>query len=236
MKRFFKAAKIFFIAMSVIVGLSLAGCSTTRPSTKIGPTDEEMTALKDKITALESENAAKQKKIDELNNITGTKENKLSELEKAQQELEKRLKNEIDQYRAKLEMTERGLVLTFMAEVFFDSGKSEIKESAKPVLQQVAEVLNTKVADLKVAVEGHTDNDPIKYSGWQSNWELASARALSVLHYFVNDAKVKPERLSANSYGEFRPVASNDTAEGKQKNRRVEIIILPPQPLKVIKK
>ncbi|HNX90663.1 MAG TPA: flagellar motor protein MotB [Candidatus Omnitrophota bacterium] len=235
MKQIFDMVKIFFIAMMVIVGLSVAGCSTTRPAAKTGPTYAELAELEDKVKALESENDAKQKEIDELKNVKATKDTELSELEKAQQELEKRLKGELDQYKAKLEMTERGLVLTFMAEVFFDPGKSDIKEDAKPVLQQVAEVLNTKVADLKVAVEGHTDNDPIKYSGWKSNWELASARALAVLHYFVDDGNVKPERVSANSYGEFRPVAANDSPENKKKNRRVEVIILPTQQMKIAK-
>ena len=78
-----------------------------------------------------------------------------------------------------------------------------------------------------VGIEGHTDNQPIKLSGWKTNWELSSSRALSVLHYLVKQKGIAPERLSANGYGEFHPVDSNDTKEGRQLNRRVEIVILP---------
>ncbi|MFH1691387.1 MAG: OmpA family protein [Candidatus Omnitrophota bacterium] len=121
---------------------------------------------------------------------------------------------------------DRGLVVTFLDEVLFDSGKAKIKSSAYSSLDKVAEVLTSKASDLNIGVEGHTDNEPIKRSGWQSNWELSTARATSVLHYLVAKG-VSPERLAAIGYGEYRPVASNETKEGRRKNRRVEIVILP---------
>lgn len=155
------------------------------------------------------------------------KTQKDSELERAKRELAKSLEKELGDYRAKLEMTERGLIVTFLAEIFFNSGKDTILPDGKPVLKKVAEVLNKDVPDSKVAVEGHTDTDPIKYSGWKSNWELSSARALAVLHFFIDDGRVAPDRLSVAGYGEYQPVAVNDTAANKRKNRRVEIVILP---------
>jgi chemotaxis protein MotB len=78
-----------------------------------------------------------------------------------------------------------------------------------------------------VGIEGHTDNEQIKFSGWKSNWELSAARALSVLHYLVDEKKISGKRVSAIGYGEYRPVTSNDTREGRQQNRRVEVVILP---------
>ena len=78
-----------------------------------------------------------------------------------------------------------------------------------------------------IGIEGHTDNEPIKYSGWKSNWELSTARALSVLHYLIDEKGVAPIRVSAIGYGEYRPIASNSNKEGRQANRRVEIVILP---------
>jgi len=151
----------------------------------------------------------------------------LSELERAKAELEDRLRNEIASRQAKVEMTERGLVVTFVAEVLFDSGKAKLRDDALGKLDKVADVLNTTVRDLNVGIEGHTDNVPIKYSGWKSNWELSSHRALSVLHYLIEQQNIRASRLSATGYGEYKPVASNDTAEERQKNRRVEIVILP---------
>jgi len=125
-----------------------------------------------------------------------------------------------------LSMEDRGLVITFLDEVLFDSGKAKIKPEASVPLDKVASVITSEASDLDIGIEGHTDNVPIKYSGWKSNWELSTARATSVLHYLIEKG-VSPSRLAAIGYGEFRPVSSNDTAEGRSKNRRVEIVILP---------
>lgn len=151
----------------------------------------------------------------------------LDDLNNARRLLEQRLAQEIKDKQVKLEMTEKGLVITFVADVLFDSGKAKIRHEAYPVLDKVAVVLGENVPNSNIGIEGHTDNDPIKYSGWKSNWELSSARALSVLHYLAQDKAVGPERFSAICYGEYRPVASNDTSEGRQLNRRVEIVIMP---------
>ncbi|MBN1870341.1 MAG: OmpA family protein [Candidatus Omnitrophica bacterium] len=151
----------------------------------------------------------------------------LSDLERAKAELETRLKSEIDDKEVKVDMLDRGLVITFVSEVLFSSGKADLRPESLSKLQKVASVLKTTVSDLNVGIEGHTDNVPIKVSGWKSNWELSTARALSVLHHLEDKEGIDPTRLSATGYGEFRPVASNATNEGKQKNRRVEIVILP---------
>lgn len=151
----------------------------------------------------------------------------LDELNRTKALLEDRLSQEIGDKQVKLQMMEKGLVITFVADVLFDAGKAQIKSSAYSVLDKVARVLKENVPELSVGIEGHTDNQPIKYSGWKSNWELSTSRALSVLHYLVDNEKVEGERLSAIGYGEYRPVASNDTKEGRHLNRRVEIVILP---------
>lgn len=152
--------------------------------------------------------------------------NDMNELQRAKEELEKRLKDDINNKQVKVEMQDKGLVITFVSEVLFDSGKAKLRNDSLSKLDKVAGVLNTTVADLNVGVEGHTDNKPIKKSGWKSNWELSTARALSVLHYLSEKSVAEP-RLAAIGYGEYKPVAPNDTKEGRQKNRRVEIVILP---------
>ena len=198
--------KTRLMIIMILTVFALSGCTYIQKSRR---TDQ-----------LESENAGlKQESVE--------KDKELSELEQAKRELERSLKKEIGEYKAKLEMTERGLVVTFISEVLFDSGTDTVKEDGKSSLQKVAEVLNKDVPHSAVAIEGHTDNEPIKSSGWKSNWELSSARALAVLHYLTDECKVAPARLSANGYGEYKPVASNDSPENMQKNRRVEIVILP---------
>ena len=152
----------------------------------------------------------------------------LSELERAKKELEGRLSQEIADKEVKVEMLAKGLVITFVEEVLFDSGKAVLRDDSLAKLDKVSGVLQTVVPDLNIGIEGHTDDQPIKYSSWKSNWELSSARALSVLHFLSDKGGVAPRRLAAIGYGEYRPVASNDDKNGRQKNRRVEIVILPP--------
>ncbi len=107
--------------------------------------------------------------------------------------------------------------------VMFDSGSAQIRPEFVPILEKVAEELMKIPNDIRI--EGHTDNRPIHTPMFPSNWELSAARATSVLRFLVGKG-IDPSRLSAVGYGEFRPVASNDTPEGRAKNRRVEILVL----------
>ncbi|MDD5291603.1 MAG: OmpA family protein [Candidatus Omnitrophica bacterium] len=150
----------------------------------------------------------------------------VDKLSKTKELLEEKLKKEIASKEVSLSMQDKGLVVTFLSEVLFDSGKAIIRSQAYESLNKVGEVLLTSASGMNVGIEGHTDNQPIKLSTWESNWELSGARAKSVLTYLIKKG-VGPERLSFIGYGEYRPVASNGTKEGRQKNRRVEIVILP---------
>ncbi|MDD5408611.1 MAG: OmpA family protein [Candidatus Omnitrophica bacterium] len=159
-------------------------------------------------------------KIEELNA-------QLDELSRSKSLLEQKFGQEINDKQIKLQMMEKGLVITVVGDLLFDSGKSSIRPEAYNLLNKVSSVLKDNMAQFNVGIEGHTDNVPIKLSSWKSNWELSTARALSVLHYLVKDQGIAPERLSAIGYGEYRPVDSNETADGRKQNRRVEIVILP---------
>jgi chemotaxis protein MotB len=219
--------KVKYLIIMLLAIFTTSGCAYIQKAQRTDELESENQNLRARIAQLQKEKAK------EVEHVVKQKDRELSELEKAKLELENALKKEIGAYKAKLQMTERGLVITFLSEVFFDSGKDIIKNDGKLSLDKVAEVLNRNAPNSAVAVEGHTDNDPIKYSGWKSNWELSSARALAVLHYLIGQGKIKPQRLSANGYGEFHPVAPNNTAQNKQKNRRVEIVILPSKLSKV---
>ena len=112
--------------------------------------------------------------------------NQLDELNQTKKLLEERLSQEISDKQVKLQLMEKGLVITVVGDLLFDSGKAKIRAEAHSLLDKVARVLRENVPELNVGIEGHTDNQPIKFSGWKSNWELSTARALSVLHYLVN--------------------------------------------------
>jgi len=158
----------------------------------------------------------------EVDILSKEREEEREQFEAMKRELEKKLKGA-----AGLEVQERGLVITLADNILFDSGKAKIKEDAFPVLDKIIKVVKEKAPDKNIGIEGHTDNVPIKHSGWKSNRELSTARANNVYHYLVDVGKIDPSRLTTMGYGEYRPVASNDTKEGKAKNRRVEIVILP---------
>ncbi|MCK9571982.1 MAG: OmpA family protein [Candidatus Omnitrophica bacterium] len=161
-----------------------------------------------------------QQKIDELSA-------QLDELSRSKSLLESKLGQEINDKQIKLQMMEKGLVITVVGDLIFDSGKAKIRPEAVGLLNKVAGILKDNMSQFNVGIEGHTDNVPIQRSGWKSNWELSTARSLSVLHFLVNEEGISPERLSAIGYGEYRPVDSNDTKSGRMQNRRVEIVILP---------
>jgi chemotaxis protein MotB len=117
----------------------------------------------------------------------------------------------------------KGIEIRFRDNILFDSGKADLKPSAFEFLEKVTLIL--KEIDNEILVEGHTDNVPMNTIQFPSNWELSAGRAISVVKYFV-DKGIEPERLGALGYGEFRPIATNSTPEGRQANRRVNIIVL----------
>lgn len=117
-------------------------------------------------------------------------------------------------------------VIVIPSEILFESGKAELKWEALRALADVATEIQDKIGNEKnwqIRVEGHTDNVPIHNRKFSSNWDLSTARALSVVKFFMVHHYFKPDQLQAMGYGEFRPIAPNDTPANKRKNRRVEI-------------
>lgn len=119
---------------------------------------------------------------------------------------------------------ERGLVINLADTVLFDSGKAELSEKAKQFLERIAEIIEP--SNRLIRVEGHTDNVPISTPRYRSNWQLSTDRATNVIMFWISKHPDLNARLSAAGYGEFHPVAPNDTPEGRARNRRVEIVVL----------
>jgi len=127
---------------------------------------------------------------------------------------------------AQIEMftEERGLVISVQDTVLFSSGSAKLTPQAREVMDKLGLILLQTPNYIRI--EGHTDNVPINTPRFSSNWELSVARATSVVQYLIARHNFPPERLSATGYGEYRPKATNATAEGRQKNRRVDFVIL----------
>lgn len=119
---------------------------------------------------------------------------------------------------------ERGLIISFNDSVFFNSGEANIKDDWQKKLISISKVLNG--IDNYIRVEGHTDNVAINTTYFHSNWQLSSIRAANVVEFLITQGNVDPSRLSSIGYGQYRPVKTNDTEEGRAANRRVDILIL----------
>lgn len=122
-----------------------------------------------------------------------------------------------------LQDTKRGVEISLKDVILFDPGKAELKSSSFKTLNVLVGL--AKTVDNPISIEGHTDNVPIKNAAYDSNWELSSARAVSVLHHFESK-KIAKKRLQFVGYGEYQPIYPNDTKAHKQANRRVNIVIL----------
>lgn len=119
---------------------------------------------------------------------------------------------------------ERGLVVSIQDTLLFDSGSAVITPKAREVLNKISTVLAS--APNYIKVEGHTDNLPIHTPQFPSNWELSVLRATNVVQIMATDGGINPDRLSATGYGEYRPVAANNSDAGRARNRRVDLVIL----------
>jgi chemotaxis protein MotB len=126
-----------------------------------------------------------------------------------------------------LEKVGEGVLLRFKDEFLFATGQADLRPNVKTILGQIGAIL--KEHDKMIKIEGHTDNIPINTSRFPSNWELSTARAISVIKYYTEELpygqRLNPERLEASGYGEYHPIGTNDSEANRQKNRRVEIII-----------
>ncbi|MBN2483002.1 MAG: flagellar motor protein MotB [Candidatus Omnitrophica bacterium] len=118
----------------------------------------------------------------------------------------------------------QGLTITLTESIMFRSGQAVLMPEALPIL----DVVSDKIINLPnpLMIEGHTDNIPIRNEKFPSNWELSLSRAVNVLKYLIEKKGVEPARISAAGYAEYRPVASNDTPEGRAGNRRVVLVVL----------
>ena len=153
----------------------------------------------------------------------------ISELDKTRREIESSLEEQIEQRDIKIEEIEGKLKVTFVDKILFDSGSVRIKQKGKDVLLKLAESFNNNVGQ-KILVEGHTDDvqiGPALQGRFPSNWELSAARATAVVRFLQEKGNIAPERLTASGFSYFRPVAPNDTEEGRSANRRIEIVLLP---------
>lgn len=141
-----------------------------------------------------------------------------------QEELEKLLEENDLKGNVSLQLNERGLIIRFLDNVLFDSGKADLTPEAKLIIDKVSVIL--KESNKRIIIEGHTDNVPISTYRFPSNWELSTARAVNVVKYMIDNNHIDAIRLSAAGYADQHPISDNRTPEGRKNNRRVDMVIL----------
>lgn len=141
-------------------------------------------------------------------------------------ELTEKFRSLVDTGKLKVTFRQGQMVLELPSGVLFQSGQATLSDGGKAALQEILDVLN-EFKDRRFLIAGHTDNVPVKSRKFANNWFLSTARAVSVVVYMIDEAGFEATSLAAAGYGEFAPVAANDTDEGRAQNRRIEIILVP---------
>ena len=197
----------------------------------------DLDELQSEFRTLEGEKLMLSSRVDELTrdlnrerSVVQSQSEVINELEDTRRKIESGLKVQIEAQEIKIEEMEGKLKVTFVDKILFDSGSSRINERGRESLRDLARSFQGTGEQL-IVVEGHTDNVKVGAalrSRYPSNWELSTARATAVVRFLQEDAGLAPERLSAVGYSYYRPVASNESEEGRSQNRRIEIILAPP--------
>jgi chemotaxis protein MotB len=203
--------------------------------TALAAEQDRVKDLEARIDKMHSDIAAATKDKSRLEASVDDMARALAELERRRSEAEARVgefrtllskfRSLIDAGKLKVRIVEGRMVVVLATDILFASGSASLSRDGKAALAEVAHVL-ASIPKRAFQVEGHTDNVPIATAQYPSNWELAAARAITVLKAMV-DGGLPPERVSAASLGDTRPVGENESTEGKALNRRIEIIIVP---------
>jgi len=237
LNRVFRASGRFAVVLFA-AALFSTGCGSSKKMLKVEAapkTAEEETGAQKQQQDLQEANAKiaeLEQQIEELSvakeEMQSASDQEIAQVKQTYETLVKELKKEVESGKIKIERSAGEVKLNIAEELFFETGRADIKPEGKKILLRIGKDLQ-KVPGMNIRVEGHTDNVPIGPSlkpEYPTNWELAAARAVNVVRFLQEKAGIDPNRLSAVAYAQYRPIASNKTEAGKQRNRRVEIVLI----------
>ena len=198
--------------------------------TELAAVEQARLALDRDLIGVKEQLAAVSARSVELEQSLESTEAELARYMEEAGSLEEKLQSEIAKGEIKVKQMGERIQVDLVDRVLFDSGEAALSPRGQEVLGRVAAAL-TSIDDKQIQVSGHTDDVPIKNEAlkkqFPTNWELSTGRAVNVVRYLAETGGVKRERLTAAGYGEFHPIASNKTAAGRAKNRRIEILLTP---------
>ncbi len=231
-----KGSGLHAVGAALAGAFTLCGCVSTGTYEKLeADKNQEIAALQkqrgtlqEQVQALQSQRSAlEQQQADLSRQIAALEQQKTQLLTATQQDksqydsLVRNLTEEVKKGQLQVRQYKDMLTVDVAEQLFFDSGRASLKDTGKDVLKKVGEALKG-YEDKVIRVVGHTDNVPIKTKVFPSNWELSVARATNVVHY-LQEVGIPPERMIASGRAEY---AENDSAEGRKKNRRIEITLI----------
>ena len=205
----------------LIDDLGTARRATIRTQEELSEARLETQRCRTLLSAQGAEAQRLQERLDQLAAI----EREIRERNRIYEEVIERFSSLIDAGRLSVSISRGRMVINLPQDILFPSGSATLNQEGRQTLAEVAGVLGD-FQDRRFQVEGHTDDVPISTEEFPSNWELSAGRALSVVKLLVSQG-VDPENLSGAAYGEYQPVASNETATGRRRNRRIEIVMIP---------
>ena len=224
-----KQTWIFVGIFSALAAIGIVSMTAWRQGRELA---EAKLQLQDALKADEARRA----NLDALQTEIEQKKEQIEELEKARDAIAQTHKQMESEMRAALESKDvtiselqGNLTVNILDRILFDSGEAVLKEEGQAVLQKIAAILSD-YPTRQIQVIGHTDNIPIRAGSrglYPSNWELSAARATAAIRFLQEKGGVDPRRLAAVGYGEHHPIADNATAEGRARNRRIALVVLP---------
>lgn len=219
--------------LPLCAGLALNACVSKSRYTELEGDNQKK---QQEISALKTQLGSTSAEKNQLQTSVAEKDQALAELRERRAEADKRIaefkeltakfKGLVDAGKLSVKIVNGRMTVGLSTDVLFASGSARLSAEGQKSVKETAQLLASLSPERKFQVEGHTDNVPISTATYPSNWELASARAITVLKAMI-EGGLPPERISAASFGETQPVQSNDAPEGRTANRRIAIVILP---------
>ncbi|MEW5980327.1 MAG: flagellar motor protein MotB [Acidobacteriota bacterium] len=196
---------------------------------RIQDLEKDHQGLLEQLVRMESELGVMGERIRFCDEQAAIRENQTAGISRTYEAFAGRLSGEIDEGKIQIDQSERGLKLNLVGKILFPSGSAELTLDGKQILEKVGFVLK-EIRDRKIQIEGHADNTPISpslRSRFASNWELSALRASAVARFLEEQSGIDPRLIAATGYSSYQPVSENETPDGREQNRRIEIVLSP---------
>lgn len=215
--------------LSVLVVFGFLGVAGWEQHQELEKTRNEVKQLRGVVEQTHAQADSLRAKLSESFSEIQSLQKEKDEAAKAQKSLESEMRSALESKDITISQLQGKLTVNILDRILFDSGEAVLKPEGEAVLMQIAQIL-AQYPKRQIQVIGHTDNVPIRSTRWgryASNWELSTARATAAVRFLCEKAGVDPHQLGALGYGEFHPIAENSTPEGRARNRRIALVVLP---------